>query len=142
MAKSKRVVEPLPTIWNCPDDLWQMIAGVLEEVDPPHQGHRSRVDQRKALDGMIYRLRSGCQWNALPKEFGDDSSVHRTQQRWAQRGVFDRIWGLLIKACAELGGVDWSWQSVDGAMGKARFGGMMSAPIPPIVRKTEQNAVF
>lgn len=142
MARTKRIVESLPTIWNCPDELWDFITPVLDELDPPHRGHRQRVDQRKALDGIIYRLRSGCQWNHLPKEFGDDSSVHRTQQRWIKRGVFDRIWELLLRACEELGGVDWAWQSVDGAMGKARFGGIMSAPIPQTVQKTAQNAVF
>lgn len=140
MARTKRVVEPLPTIWRCPDELWDLIRPILAELDPPHRGHRQRIDQRRALDGIIYRLRSGCQWNALPKEFGDDSSVHRTQQRWIARGVFDRIWELLLRACEELGGVDWAWQSVDGAMGKARFGGIMSGPTPPIVRKTAPNA--
>lgn len=140
MARTKRHIEPLPTIWNCPDDLWGLITPILAEMDPPHCGHRQRVDQRKALDGIIYRLRSGCQWNQLPREFGDDSSVHRTQQRWIERGVFDRIWELLVCACEELGGVDWTWQSVDGAMGKARFGGIRWAPIPPIVRKMAQNA--
>lgn len=142
MARTKRHIEPLPTIWSCPDELWHLSTPILAELDPPHRGHRQRVDQRRALDGIIYRLRTGCQWNVLPKEFGDDSSVHRTQQRWIERGVFDRIWELLVRACEELDGVDWAWQSVDGAMSKARFGGIMSDPIPPIVRKTERNAAY
>lgn len=136
MANKKRSVEVLATIWNCPDDLWQRLVPVLAELDPPHDGHRSRIDPRKALDGIIYRLRTGCQWNHLPGEFGDDSSVHRTMQRWFTKGVFDRIWALLVEACDELGAVDWSWQSIDGSMGKARKGATKLAPIPPIVRKT------
>jgi putative transposase len=135
MAKTKRVVEPLPTIWNCPDELWVLIKPVLDELDPPHLGHRQRIDPRKALDGIIYRMRSGVQWNQLPEIFGDDASVHRTMQRWITRGVFDRLWALLIEHCDELGGVDWVWQSIDGSMGKARFGGIASAPTPPIGRK-------
>jgi putative transposase len=71
----------------------------------------------------------------LPRDFGDDSSVHRTLQRWVARGVFDRVWALLVKACEELGGVDWTWQSVDGAMGKARLGGTASGPIRRTVPK-------
>jgi putative transposase len=135
MAKTKRRVEAHPTIWTCPDELWALIEPVLAELDPPHKGHRERIDQRKALDGIIYQMRSGCQWNHLPKGFGDDSSVHRTLQRWVKRAVLDRIWGLLVKACEELGGVDWEWQSVDGAMGKARFGGRTPDPIPRIAPK-------
>ncbi len=141
MARIKRIVKPLGTIWNCPDELWEMIEPVLEELDPPHQGHRPRIDPRKALDGIIFHLRSGCQWNHLPREFGDDSSVHRTMQRWIERGVFQRLWGLLVESSEELDGVDWQWQSADAAMAKARFGGIMSAPIPRIAANQAQNAV-
>jgi transposase len=76
------------------------------------------------LDAIIFRMRSGCQWNRLPRgEFPDDSSVHRTFQRWIELGVLDLIWESLIEHCEELGGVDFEWQAADGAMGKARFGG-------------------
>ena len=68
-------------------------------------------------------MRSGVQWNQLPKEFGDDSSVHRTFQRWVELDVFDRIWAALVEECEELGGVNWEWQAADTAMGKARLGG-------------------
>ena len=51
---------------------------------------KSRIDQRKALEGIIYRARTGCQWSHLPAEFGDDVSVHPTMQRWESKGVFDK----------------------------------------------------
>jgi transposase len=44
----------------------------------PNATTRKRIDARSALDAIIFRLRSGCQWNQLPHEFPDDSSVHRT----------------------------------------------------------------
>jgi hypothetical protein len=46
--------------------------------------------------------------------FPDDSSVHRTFQRWVRLGVFERIWSTLLARCEELGGVDWEWQAADG----------------------------
>ena len=58
-------------------------------------GGRPRIDLRAALNGIIFRLRSGCQWNRLPDRFGDDSSVHRWFQRWCINGVFERIWAVL-----------------------------------------------
>jgi len=75
-------------------------------------------------------MRTGCQWNALPKAFGDDSSVHRTFQRWVTLGIFRTIWAKLVACCDDLGGVGFDWQSSDTSMGKARFGGIESAPIP------------
>lgn len=141
MARTRRRIKPLPTIWQCPDDLWnRIIQPLLMELDAPAKTGRPRTNQRRALDGIIYHLRTGCQWNALPRLFGDDSSVHRTLQRWIKRGVLKAIWGVLIEQCEEFGGVNWDWQAADAAMGKARFGGIMSARIPRIGRKTAPSA--
>ena len=115
--------EPIPTIWRVPDGLWDKVESILKEHDPPKSTGRSRIDQRAALDAIIFRLRTGCQWKRLPKEFPDDSSVHRTLQRWIELGILDRVWAALLEECEELGGLDWEWQAADGAMGKARFGG-------------------
>ncbi len=116
----RRRVEPLPTIWQVPDALWARLEPILADVDPPAPTGRKRIDQRKALDGIIYQLRTGCQWNVLPREFGDDSSVHRTFQRWVDCGIFDRIWAVIQEACEDLNGCDWEWQAADAALGKAR----------------------
>ena len=141
MARQKRQVKPLPTIWEVSDELWNIIQPILDELDPPRWTGRDRIDQRAALNGIIYQMRSSCQWNHLPEQFGDDSSVHRTFQRWVQKGVLERIWATLVEGCEELGGVEWRWQSADGAMGKARFGGTRSVPTPRIAGRTAPNAV-
>ena len=122
--------ETLPTIWEVPDDLWQRIEPVILELDPPNPKGRKRVDQRKMLEGVIFRMRSGCQWNRIPRELEDDSTIHRTFQRWVELGVLERIWAVLIGECEELGGVDWEWQSADCAMRKARLGGIQPAATP------------
>lgn len=139
MARKKRVAM-LGTIWRCPDELWEKVSLVLDDLDPPADTGRKRVDQRLALDGMIYQMRTGCQWNALPGEFGDDSSVHRTMQRWVAKEVFPLIWGLLVADCDELGGVNFDWQVADCSMGKARSGGMKWARTPRIAARTAANA--
>ena len=141
MARQKRKVKPLPTIWEVSDELWKIIQPILDELDPPPATGRKRTDPRAALDGIIYQMRSGCQWNVLPQKFGDDSSVHRTFQRWVAQGVLERLWATLVENCEELGGVDWRWQSADGAMGKARLGGTRSAPTPRIAGKMAPSAV-
>jgi transposase len=136
MARRKKQAEPLPTIWRVDDALWEKVAQVLEKQDPLARFGPDRIDQRKALDGVIYRMRSGVQWNSLPREFGDDASVHRTFQRWVKRGVIGRLWALLVETCEELGGVDWHWQSFDCALGKARHGGIKLGRIQRTGRRT------
>ncbi len=115
--------ETLETIWEVPDELWERIEPIILEEDPPKARGRKRSDPRQMLNGIIFRLRSGCQWKRLPKELGDDSTIHRTFQRWVGTGVLHRMWGVLVEGCEKLDGVDWEWQAADGAMGKARFGG-------------------
>ncbi len=75
------------------------------------------------LNGVIYRLRSGVQWNQLLLEFGDDSTVHRWFQTFVRDGVLEEVWAALLAECEALGDLDWTWQAVDGMMGKARMGG-------------------
>ncbi len=126
MGRNQLQDKPLDTIWELDDELWRRIEPILLEDAPPTpkaHGGRPRIDWRSAINGIIFRLRSGCQWNKLPKHFGDDSSIHRWFQRWCRNGVFQRIWAVLIEECDELGAVDWRWQAADGRLGKARFGG-------------------
>jgi transposase len=136
MAASAHSYRPLPTLWQVPDPLWGRIAPILAALDPPKPRGRPRIDPRAALDAIIFRLRTGCQWNQLPTAFPDDSSVHRTFVRWSERQVFDAIWADLIEACEDLEGVEWEWQAADGSMGKARKGGRRSVRTPPIGPRT------
>ena len=86
---------PEPTIWRMPDDVWAIAEEVLVREYPRHPYDRRRVDLRAVLDGVIYKLRTGCPWNQIPREFADDSTIHRAFQRWMRLGVFNQIWAMV-----------------------------------------------
>ena len=44
---------------------------------------RPVVSYRKVLDGIVFVLRTGCQWKMLPKEYGSGSTCHRRFQQWS-----------------------------------------------------------
>ena len=115
--------KPMPTIWEVSDELWERIEHLILEFDPPKETGRSRINPRNVLDALIFRIRTGCQWNHIPRVYGDDSTIHRTFQHWVDIDLFPKIWVLLVEECEELGLVDWEWQAADGTMGKARLGG-------------------
>jgi len=73
------------------EEEWGKVRPLLEAHDPPRRKGRKRVNPRGVLEAIIYRLRSGCRWNALPSEYPDDSTVHRTYQRWKRLGTLDRL---------------------------------------------------
>jgi len=137
--KAKEKAKPPDTIWEVPDALWERIGRLIQAAYPAKPTGRPRCNLRPVLNGIIFRLCSGCQWNKLPKRFGDDSTVHRWFQRWCEDGFFETLWAVLTAECEELGGVNWEWQSADGAMGKARFGGTRSAAIRPIEANRARN---
>lgn len=143
-SEAKDKGDELDTIWEVPDALWEIVSKVLATYDPAPKMGRPRVDQRKALNGVIFRMRTGCQWNYLPEKFGTDTSIYRAFRRWEKLGILDILWAILLVRCEELQGVDWQWQAADGCLGKARGvprkGGRwtppnVSVPIPP----TEQR---
>ena len=62
--------ETLETIWEVPDELWERIEPIILEEDPPKARGRKRSDPRQMLNGIIFRLRSGCQWNRAERAWG------------------------------------------------------------------------
>jgi putative transposase len=123
MDRQKTELQPMPTIWEIPDEVWPVMQTILDEDYPAQPKGQRRVDRRRVLKGIIFRLRTGCQWHQWPKQVGDDSTVHRHCQRWCDLAIFERLWTVLVQACDELGGVDWPGQAADPVMGKARMGG-------------------
>ena len=119
MARKPR----MPTLWEVPDDLWTRLELILNKEDPIKATGRPKADRRRVLDGIIFHLRTGAQWNQIPKVYGDDSTMHRYFQKWVESGVFEKIWAMLVEECEALGAVNGRWQAADGALGKARLGG-------------------
>jgi transposase len=115
------------------DELWKKIEPLLPQHRNTHRfgGGRPRVPDRQAMDGIFFVLRTGCQWNAL-NETGicSSSTAHLRFQQWTAAEVFQRLWAMGLKDYDELQGLDWSWQSMDGAMTKAPLGGEKMRPQP------------
>jgi len=121
---------PQPTIWEIPDQLWERTEPILARRYPPAKTGRPRADLRLMLDGTVFRMRTGCQWNQMPERYGPDSTVHKWFQRFAADGVLEEIWAELVRECEALGAVRWEWQAADGVMGKSRFEGDKRGPNP------------
>jgi len=63
--------DTLPTIWRVPDELWDKIKRILDQYDPPKRMGRKRIDQRKALDGVIFRMRTGHEFLGIEETDGE-----------------------------------------------------------------------
>jgi len=129
--KSKK--KSMPTIWHIPDDLWEEFRKVLPPEKKPATVGRPIVPYRRVLDGILYVLRTGCQWKKIPKEeYAPSSTCHRRFQEWVQKGVFHKVWKRLLDRYDEMKGIGWNWQSIDSATVKAPLGGKRLAQIQQI----------
>jgi putative transposase len=108
---------------HIPDALWERIDLVLPIYPRGRKGGRPRLEMRNVVTGIFYVLTTGAQWKAMPREFGSGSAIHDYFQAWVECGVFEQLWQLALIEYDELKGIDWKWQSMDGAMTKAPLGG-------------------
>ncbi|HZG53857.1 MAG TPA: IS5 family transposase [Pyrinomonadaceae bacterium] len=120
----------LETIWYIPDDLWDKIRPLLGREKKAGTVGRPAVPYRTCLDGILFVLRTGCQWKHAPREFGSGSTLHRRFQQWAERGSFKRVWRLLLREYDEWRGIRWRWQAIDSATTKAPLGGEATGKSP------------
>jgi transposase len=114
-----------PTILNIPDELWNEIESIFPKEKPLKTvGSRPIIRYRKVIDGIIYVLRTGCQWKMLPKEYDSGSTCHRRFREWNRLNAFKKSWIKLLKIYDDLIGIGWTWQSIiDSISIKSPLGG-------------------
>jgi transposase len=111
-----------------PDALWERVQPLLPIYKVSCKGGRPRLPLRNVFTGILYVLRTGCQWKAMPGQFGSGSAIHDYFQEWTRLGIFEQLWRVALEEYDDLEGIDWQWQSLDGAMTKAPLGGEKNRP--------------
>ncbi len=71
---------------------------------------RSGRDNRLFLEAVLWRVRVGAPWRDLPPSFGNWNSIFRRFRRWAEDGVFERIF------TAVSGDPDFEYVLIDGTI--------------------------
>jgi transposase len=122
------------TIIKISDEVWDMINDLLPSEKPRYTVGRPVIPFRKVLDGIVYVLRTGCQWKILPKEFGSGSTCHRRFQQWVQMDILKKIWAKLLEDYDNKIGIKLIWQSLDSISIKSSLGGDMTDGRNPVDR--------
>lgn len=73
---------------HVPAKIWKRFLKVL-----PKKSNFGRPEHciRKTFEGIYFVLKTGCQWNLLPSEYGSPSTVHGKFMKWSKEGVFLRM---------------------------------------------------
>jgi transposase len=122
------------------DEFWAIVAPLIPDDPVSPKGGRPPTPHRKIFNGILYVLRTGCQWKMMPREYGSGSVAHAHFQQWCRDGVFEKLWALCLKEYDVLKGIDWRWQSVDSATVSAPVKkGIPSARTRPIAARWAPN---
>ena len=126
------------------DELWKTIEPLLPDEPPKPKGGRPRVDNRSALAGIIFVLKSGIPWEMLPKEMGRGSGVTcwRRLREWQDAGVWERLHKVLLNRLGEADRIDWERASLDSASIPAKRGARKPARIRRIREKRARSATL
>jgi putative transposase len=91
-----------------PTDLTDAEWAILEPlVPPPGTGGRPRtVDVREVMNGIFYRVRTGCQWRALPHDLPPWPTVHDYHRRFRLTGVWQAMNDALVPRVRAAAGCD------------------------------------
>ncbi len=136
---AKRTKKRRIAAWEVSDAFWERVEPLIperqREADKDYRrkpgGGRKPKDPRVVFSAVIYVLRTGCQWKALPRErFGSASAIHKRFQEWGQAGVFLRLWQAGLAEYDDMEGIAWRWQSADGTMMKAPLAQESVGPNP------------
>jgi len=120
-----------------PDELWEIIEPILPKHVPSPKGGRPPIDDRKALTGIIFVLKTSIAWEDLPKEMdcGSGMTCWRRLRDWQAAGVWDRLKQILLARLREADKLDFSRVAVDSGTIRAFGAGEKTGPNPTDRRK-------
>jgi transposase len=120
------------------DELWARIEPLLPKRKAPGEnGGRPPVDDRAALTGILFVLKTGIPWEDLPQEMncGCGMTCWRRLRDWQAAGVWDRLHEVLLAELNAEGKIDWSRGVIDSSIVRAVGGGEETGPNPTDRRK-------
>ena len=140
--------------WEISDDFWNLAEPLIPQgarspektyKRQPGGGRKPRYTYRLYFAAIVYVLRTGIIWNALPREKFEglgSAAVHRKFQQWAAAGFFQRLWRRGLAEYYEMEGIAWLWEAADGSNIEAPLARESVGPNPTDRGKKRDQATY
>jgi len=111
--------------WIVSDELWEFFDPLLPQRERRFRyPGRKRLDDRLALQGILFVLHTGIAWTHLPRELGFGSGVTcwRRLDEWQRAGVWEKLHAVLLSRLRAAGEIEWSRAVADSSHVQAKKG--------------------
>ena len=127
-----------------PEELWEEVERLLPPPKPrSSKGGRPLADNKSALKGIVFVLRFGIPWQALPTDTFNisGSSCWRRFREWTAAGIWRKVHHRLLNRLGKDDGIDLQHVVVDSQSVRALKGGRMSVRTPQTAGKRAANVM-
>jgi putative transposase len=125
------------------NEIYKRAENIIAKLEHGSNVGRPKIDSERALNGIYFVLRTGCQWNSLPRCFGSYSAVHRYFQWLRNVRFFEKMWTAELQKYDEAMGLNLTEQVGDCAITKSPLGGEATgnSPVDRRKRGTKRSVV-
>ena len=109
------------------DRMWDRVRPLLPPPAPHPRGGRPWADDRACFEGIVYLLRNGIRWRAMPRCYPSGVTCWRRHRDWTAAGVWSRVWQVVLDELDAAGKFDPSELALDASFVEAKKGGRRSA---------------
>jgi transposase len=131
--------------WMVADALWAKVELLLPKKERRFRDPgRKRLDDRAALQGILFVLHTGIAWRHLPLElgFGSGSTCYRRMVEWQEAGVWERLHALLLAELRAAGAIEWTRAVADASHVQAKKGAPRRGQARLIEPETVRSTTF
>lgn len=104
------------------DENWSLIEPLFDKQPTIETRGRPRRDKREAMNGVLWRLRTGAGWCDLPDRFPPYQTCHRRFQEWVKDGWLKSVLETLAENLHSRGKLELSECFIDGTFIVAKKG--------------------
>jgi transposase len=104
------------------DEQWELLALLLSEPQPSPHGGPKLVPNRPVVEDILWVLRNGGRWKALPEGYPSPSTCWRRLAQWEEQGAWLEAWRVFLDTLHEQGRLDWEECFADGSFAPAKKG--------------------
>jgi len=108
------------------DRQWEKIEPLMPKLHRrADKRGRPWMDDRRCMEGILWVLRTGAQWQALPEQYPAPVTCWRRLKLWEEMGVWEKVWRAFLGELDGRGRLDWKEAFIDGSFASAKKGALL-----------------